>query len=340
MKKNLIDLTRYINGSLVGDGNVEISGVADLQSVQAGEITFLANARHVDRLVNTGASAVIVPKSIQHAPVPIIRVDDPYLGMALIHTLFVDKSFSADGISPKAHVGEGGDLSTEITIGPMAVIGHRVSIAERVTIHPGVVVGDDVTIGSNTEIYPNVTIGKRCIIGKGVIIHAGTVIGADGFGYATDKGGHHLKRPQVGIVQIDDDVEIGANCCVDRATFGITWIKRGSKIDNLVQVAHNVVIGEDAIIVAQTGISGSTSLGNNVVLGGQVGISGHLHIGNRVMIGSKSGVHSNLSDNELVSGYPAFSHKLWLRVCAVIPRLPELMRDVRALKKQLKNQER
>ncbi|NOX25944.1 MAG: UDP-3-O-(3-hydroxymyristoyl)glucosamine N-acyltransferase, partial [Deltaproteobacteria bacterium] len=253
---------------------------------------------------------------------------------------FVHQPFSATGVHPTAIVGNACRLSADISIGPTAIIGNRVKIGNRVTIHPGVVIGDDARIGDDTVLHANVNIGHYCKLGKRIIIHAGTVVGADGFGYATDQYGHHLKRPQVGFVQIDDDVEIGANSCLDRATFGRTWVKRGCKIDNLVQIGHNAVIGEDSLIVSQAGVAGSSTLGTGVILGGQVGVSGHLKLGNRVMVGAKSGVHGNLTDNEVVSGYPAFSHKLWLRVCAIIPRLPELFRDVRALKRQCKEQEK
>jgi UDP-3-O-[3-hydroxymyristoyl] glucosamine N-acyltransferase len=338
MIKKLTELAQLANCDLNGAEEIEITGVADLKSAQAGDITFLTDARQINDLATTKATAAVVPEKIKDATIPIIRAKDPYLAIALIHNLFENRPFSATGIHTSVVIGDDCKLPAEVSIGPMVVIGKRVKIGDRVIIHPGVVIGDDAHIGSDTELHANVTVGHNCKLGKRVIVHAGTVIGSDGFGYATDQYGHHVKRPQVGFVQIDEDVEIGANSCLDRATFGRTWVKRGCKIDNLVQIAHNTVIGEDSIIVSQAGVAGSSTLGTGVIIGGQVGVSGHLKIGNRVMVGAKSGVHSNVPDNEVVSGYPAFSHKLWLRVCAIIPRLPQLFKDVRKIKHQLTEQ--
>lgn len=335
MIRTLTELAKLVNGEIIGDGQLEITGVSDLEAAKPGDITFLVDVQQYSSLSKTKASAAVVSEANIQSPIPVLKVKDPYLAMALIHNIFLERSFTATGIHPSSHVGENCQLSSEISIGPMSVIGDRVKIGDRVIIHPGVVIGDDAQIGDDTEIHANVCIGHKCKLGNRIIIHAGTVIGADGFGYATDQNGRHVKRPQVGIVQIDDDVEIGANSCVDRATFGRTWIKSGCKIDNLVQVAHNVEIGDNSLIVSQAGIAGSSKLGSGVILGGQVGVSGHLTLGNRVMAGAKSGIHNNLPDNEVVSGYPAFSHKLWLKACAVIPRLPELFKDVRALKRQI-----
>ncbi len=340
MHKKLKELAKLVDCNINGNEELEITGVADIETAKPGEITFLADKRQIKALSATKASAAVVPFDIEDAPLPTIQVKDPYLAIAHIHTLFLKRPFRATGIHDRAVIGSDCQLSDNISIGAMVVIGDHVEIGDRVEIHPGVVIEDNVIIGDDTVLHANVFIGKDCQLANRIIIHAGTVIGADGFGYAADALGHHIKRPQVGFVQIDDDVEIGANCSIDRATFGKTWIKRGCKIDNLVQIGHNVAIGEDSIIVSQAGIAGSSSLGTGVILGGQVGISGHVKIGDRVMVGAKSGVHGNLADHEIVSGYPAFSHKLWLRVCALMMRLPELFKDVRAIKRQLKKQEK
>lgn len=332
MSKKLIELAKLIGGALVGPESVAVSRLMDLESAVEGDITFLTSYDPA-RLAATKASAVIVPESVMEAEVPIIRTRNPNLAAALVHQQLLKRPFTAAGINPGAHIGRDCRLAPEVSISALVVIGDRVRIGRRVVIHPGVVIGNEARIGDDVVLHANVHVGGGCLLGNRVTIHAGSVIGADGFGYATDSDGRHFKRPQVGIVQIDDEVEIGANTCIDRATFGRTWIKRGTKIDNLVQIAHNVVIGEDSLIVSQAGIAGSSSLGRGVVIGGQVGVSGHIRLGDRVMVGAKSGIHNDIADNEVVSGYPAISHRLWLRVCAILPRLPELVREVRGLKR-------
>ena len=206
---------------------------------------------------------------------------------------------------------------------PLVFVGDRVKVGEKVTIYPGVVIGSDCVIGDETVLHANVSIADRTVIGNRVIIHSGVSIGSDGFGYATDKTGRHTKKSQVGNVQIDDDVEIGANSCVDRAAFGTTRIRSGAKIDNLVMVAHNVDVGENVILVGQVGIAGSTTLGKNVVLGGQAGVAGHLKIGDRAIVAAMGGVHSNLKEGAVVGGAPAFDIKKWGRATASFTRMPE-----------------
>ena len=334
-KKRLAELAALVQGELVGDPEVLIGGVADFDSAVAGEITFVADLKRGARLDKCKASAIIVPTSVTEISNPAIRVRNPYLAVAHIHALFVAEPFAATGIDARAVVGQDCHIPAELAISPLVSLGNRVRLGQRVTLHPGVVVYDDAVIGDDVVLYANVTIGHHCQIGNRVIIHSGTVIGSDGFGYATDGKGHHVKRPQVGVVQIDDDVEIGANACIDRATFGKTWIKRGAKIDNLVQLGHNVVIGEDALLVAQVGMAGSTTTGNNVVLGGQVGIAGHIHLGDRVMVAAMSGVHNTLEPGTIVAGIPAIPHKTWLRSSAAYAKLPEMVRELRELRRQV-----
>lgn len=336
MIKTLAELAGMVGGELRGDGTTEVRGVADLQSAQGGDITFLSHEKKRDLLIKSKAAAAVVPLSSTSVfLLPVIAVKDPYLAIAKIHTLFLEHPFLATGVDQKAVVGNDCHIPAVTSVGPMAVIGNRVTLGERVTLGPGVVVGDDVVIGDDTILKPNVTVGDGTVIGSRVTIHAGSVIGSDGFGYATDHLGHHFKRPQVGIVQIDDDVEIGSNVCIDRATFGKTWVKRGAKIDNLVQVAHNVVVGEDSILISQVGISGSSVLGTGVVLGGQAGVAGHVRIGDRVMAAARSGIHADIPEKSVVSGFPAISHTLWLRIASLMTKLPDLVRDVRSLKKQV-----
>ncbi|HIJ90539.1 MAG: UDP-3-O-(3-hydroxymyristoyl)glucosamine N-acyltransferase [Desulfobulbaceae bacterium] len=334
-KKRLAELAALVEGELVGDPEVLIGGVADFDSAGEGEITFVADLKRGARLDECRASAIIVPTALTEIIGSAIRVRNPYLAVARIHSLFVAEPFVATGIDVRAVVGHDCHISAEVAISPLVYLGNRVKLGQRVTLHPGVVVYDDAVIGDDVVLYANVTIGQGCRIGNRVTIHSGAVIGSDGFGYATDGSGHHVKRPQVGVVQIDDDVEVGANTCIDRATFGKTWIKRGAKIDNLVQLGHNVVIGEDALLVAQVGVAGSTSTGNNVVIGGQVGLGGHIHLGDRVMIAAKSGVHNNLEPGAIVAGIPAIPHKTWLRSSAAYAKLPEMVRELRELKRKV-----
>lgn len=334
-KKRLAELAALVQGELIGDPEVLIGGVADFDNAGNGDITFVADLKRGARLNECKASAIIVPTSVTEINGAAIRVKNPYLAVAIIHTLFVKEPFVATGIDARAIVGEDCHIPAEVSISPLVYVGNRVRLGQRVTLHPGVVVYDDAVIGDDVVLYGNVTIGHSCHIGSRVIIHSGAVIGSDGFGYATDGSGRHFKRPQVGMVRIDDDVEIGANTCIDRATFGTTWIKRGTKIDNLVQLGHNVVIGEDALIVAQVGMAGSVTTGNNVVIGGQVGLGGHIHLGDRAMIAAKSGVHSNLEPGSIVAGIPAIPHKTWLRSSAAYAKLPEMVRELRELRRKV-----
>lgn len=333
--KSLTDLAALVQGELVGPADLMITGLNDLAGAGKGDITFLADHRRASELTGCRASAVIVPLSMMPCDLPVIKVRDPYLAAALIHNCFLSRPYHAGGIHPAAVVGEECVIPPAVSIAPHAVIGNRVRLGERVTVHPGVVIGDDVAIGDETVLYANVTVVARSVIGKRVIIHPGAVIGSDGFGYATDPGGRHVKRPHVGFVQIDDDVEIGANVCIDRGTFGKTWIREGAKLDNLVQLGHNVVIGAHSLLVAQVGIAGSTRTGHHVVIGGQVGLAGHLEIGNGVMIAAKSGVHNNQEDGAVIAGIPAITHKKWLRASTAFAKLPEIIRELRELKRQL-----
>jgi UDP-3-O-[3-hydroxymyristoyl] glucosamine N-acyltransferase len=331
----LSELALLVDGEVVGDPDIAVHGMGDIATANPGEITFVVKAGLKDEIAATEAAAVIVPMAVESAEKPLLRVKDPYLAAAIIHNHFLTHPFSATGIDSRAVVGNDCTIPAVVAIGPMAVLGHRVSLGERVTIHAGVVIGDDVTIGDDAILHPNVTLYNGCQLGARVIIHSGTVVGSDGFGYATDEQGRHVKRPHVGIVRIDDDVEIGANVCIDRGTFGKTWIQQGSKIDNLVQVAHNVVIGAGSIVVSQVGIAGSTTLGRGVVLGGQVGLKGHIHLGDRAMVAAQSGVHGNLQQGAIVSGSPAIPHKEWLKASTLFARLPKLNQELRKIKKAI-----
>lgn len=329
------ELAELVGGELVGGTDQDISGLADLDSAGIGHIVFATDKGRLPQLEETRASLLLVPKRFPELHRPHIRVDDPVWAATVIQQRLESREFLATGIHPSAVVGKDCAIPEEVSIAPLVCVGERVRMGRRVKIGAGCVIGDDVVIGDDTLLHPNVSLLDRSLLGARVIVHSGTVIGSDGFGYAHDRQGHHLKRLHLGHVQIDDDVELGANVCVDRATFGRTWIKRGTKIDNLVQVAHNVEIGEDTILVSQCGISGSTVLGNGVIMGGKAAISGHLKIGNRVTIAGKAGVTASVGDGEVVAGFPAIPHKQWLRAVTLFPRLPELFKELRELRKRL-----
>ncbi|MCP4338451.1 MAG: UDP-3-O-(3-hydroxymyristoyl)glucosamine N-acyltransferase [Desulfobulbaceae bacterium] len=324
------NLAEMVTGQVAGDKTVLIRGFAPLDSAGPDEITFLAKPKMADALKTTLAGAVIVPLGVDEVgDVSVIRVKDPYLAVAIIHSFFLEKPFEVKGLHPRAFVGEDCQLGKEISIAPLAVLGARVKLGERVTVGAGAVIGDDVEIGDDTTIHANVTIYSKSIIGKRVAIHSGTVIGSDGYGYSANERGEHIKRPQVGIVRIDDDVEIGANSCIDRAAYGLTWIKSGVKIDNLVQVAHNVVVGENSLLISQVGIAGSTTLGRNVVLGGQAAVSGHITLNDQVMVAARGGVHSDQPKGAVLGGAPVMPIRQWAKACAVFAKLPELQSKVR-----------
>jgi len=331
----LNELAALVGGKVIGNGNLRVTGLNAIERAESGEITFATSPQAAQKLAGSRAAACIVSPEIKDPVLPAIQVDNPDFAAAVIHNHFLARPFQAQGIHPSAHIGTDCLIPAEVSIGPLACIGDRVRLGLRVTIYPGAVVGDDAEIGDDTILYANVTIAERTVIGSRVIIHSGAAIGSDGFGYATDKSGQHLKKPQVGNVRIDDDVEIGANTCVDRAAFGTTRIRKGVKIDNLVMVAHNVDIGENSILVGQVGIAGSTTLGRNVLLGARAGLAGHLQIGDRVMVAAMSGVHGDLADGSVVGGVPAFDIKKWGRATAAYARLPDMLKEIRQLRREI-----
>jgi len=335
MKATLNELAALLGGQVEGDGSLEVGSIAGIEEAKEGEITFLSELKNLPRLQKTKASAAIVPLSLPPFSKPVIRTSNPYLAYAKIQTFFTQKPFVPRGIDPRAHVGKDVQMGREVSIYPFVYIGDGSRVGDRVVLYPGVYLGESTRVGEESILYPNVVVMDGCLIGKRVIIHAGTVIGSDGFGFARE-GPRYVKIPQVGIACIEDDVEIGANCAVDRAAMGKTWIKRGVKTDNLVQVGHNVTIGEDTVLVAQVGISGSTKVGDRVALGGQVGVVGHLTIGDEAMVGAQSGVAQDVLPGQTVSGTPAFAHRDWLRSQALIPRLPGMKRALTALEKRIK----
>ncbi|MEW6668095.1 MAG: UDP-3-O-(3-hydroxymyristoyl)glucosamine N-acyltransferase [Thermodesulfobacteriota bacterium] len=339
MSFTLAQIAEIVGGEVIGDGEITISGLNSLHEASPGEISFYADPRYKDSLKDTRASAVLLAQKTDLYRGPQILVANPGLAYAGVAALFAPALPRHPGVSPQAVIHESSSIGEDASIYPLVYVGREAVIGKGVTLFPGVYVGDRVKIGDRTILYPNVAILADCIVGSDVIIHAGTVVGSDGFRFVQDRG-RNVKIPQLGIVQIDDHVEIGANSAIDRAGIGRTWLQKGVITDNLVQIAHNVVIGEGSIIVAQVGISGSARLGHHVVVGGQVGIADHVEIGDRVMIGSQSGVAKSIPAGEVVSGTPTMPHRLWLRTRSLITRLPELLDRLKSLEKRLEGIEK
>lgn len=331
----LQQLADLVKGSVEGDPHLLVRGLNGIEQAAPVEITFILDKKQLPLPATCQAGACIVPMGAGILPIPTIVTDQPAVAAARIHTFFLTTPFVAQGIHPSAVIGNGCAIPEEVSVGPLVCLGERVVLGDRVVIHPGAVIGSDTVIGDDSIIHANVTIAEKCTIGKRVILYHGVVIGSDGFGFATDARGNHYKKPQVGTVRIDDDVEIGANSCVDRAAFGVTWVKAGAKIDNLVMVGHNVVIGENSVLVSQAGIAGSTTLGRNVVLGAKVGVAGHLYLGDQVMAAAMSGIHNNQPAGARIGGAPAFEAKSWGKATAVFSRLPEMAKELRRLRKEV-----
>jgi len=327
-----------LNGTVEGDGSVVISGISSLTLAKEGEISFLADPGLQDQLQITRASAVLMKARTDLFAGPQVIVTDPYLAYARVAAMFAPGPPRIEGVSEKAVIDEGVILGKGVSIYPFVYVGREAVIDDGVVLFPGVYIGDEVHIGEGTVIYPNVSVLRNCVIGKNVIIHAGGVIGSDGFGYARD-GDVSVKIPQTGTVQIGDEVEIGANTSIDRASFEKTVIERGVKTDNLVQIGHNVVVGEHTIIVAQAGIAGSTRIGRNVIIGPQVGIIDHLEIGDRAIVVGGSGVAKSIPAGEVVAGFPTMPHRLWLKTRAHIRRLPEYLDKLKELEERIKELE-
>lgn len=332
--RTVTELAGYLGGVVEGDGTVLISGLGALESAGPDALTFLANPKYASRVAETSAGAVLMAPGAERYGRTAIVVANPYLCFAKLLTLFYTQPHPALGILPGAHVSETAVIGEGSSIYPGACIGRNTVIGNRTVIYPGAVIYDNVSIGDDCIIHANAVVRERCRLGSRCVLQPGAVIGSDGFGYAPDGAGYY-PIPQVGIVVLDDDVEIGANSCIDRAAVEVTRIGRGTKLDNLVQIAHNCQIGENCMIVSQVGISGSAKIGNHVTLAGQVGVAGHLTIGDNVLVGAQSGVPSSLPANGAYSGTPTMPHKEWLKSAMVVPRLPEIKKTVSALEKRV-----
>jgi UDP-3-O-[3-hydroxymyristoyl] glucosamine N-acyltransferase len=333
------ELARRLECPVEGDASVEIRRVAKIEEAGPGDLTFLANPKYASKLAETKASAVILNGEALAAPCAVIRSRSPYLTFARAAQVLSPIAAPPAGIHPQAFVGPGAVVDASATVGPFAVIGSGARIGARTIVHPHAVIGDETTVGSDCILYSHVSIRERCLIGDRVIVQNGAVIGSDGYGFAPRPDGTHEKIPQTGPVVLEDDVEIGANTTIDRPAVGETRIMAGTKIDNLVQIAHGVVIGRNALLAAQVGIAGSTSVGDSVMMGGQVGVAGHLAIGDRAKVAAKTGVTGPLDADAYVSGYPMMETQEWRRSHVVVRKLPEMRKQLLALEERLRKLE-
>jgi UDP-3-O-[3-hydroxymyristoyl] glucosamine N-acyltransferase len=331
----LCEIAARLDCRLEGDGGIEIRGVAGIDEAAPGDLTFFANPKYAPELRRTRASAVILAEDAGPAPCAMLRVRHPYLAFAKAVEIFADPWRPAPGVHRLAFVGEGVELGAGVSVGPFAVIGDRVRLGANTIVHAHVTIGRDAQIGDDCLLHARVSIRERVRLGRRVVVQDGAVIGSDGFGFAQRPDGTHYKIPQIGTVVVDDDVEIGANTAIDRPAVGETRIGPGSKIDNLVQIAHGVRIGRNVLLAAQVGVAGSTTLEDSVTLAGQVGVAGHLTLGKGVIATAQSGIPNSVEAGAFVSGYPAIPNREWLRASAVFRKLPELRRTVSELERRI-----
>lgn len=331
-------LASHLGGEVVGDANAKVLTFAKIEEGHAGALSFLSNPKYEQYVYDTLSSIVIVNKSFQPSgavKATLVKVDDAYGSFAKLLELYVSTKPRKTGISERADIDSAATFGKDCYVGAFAVIEAGTRIGDNVRIYPHSYIGDGVVIGNNVTINAGVKIYEGCFIGNNVIIHAGAVIGADGFGFAPDENGEYNKIPQIGNVVIEDNVEIGANTCIDRATMGSTIIHRGAKLDNLIQIGHNVVVGENTVCAAQVGIAGTSKVGKNCMFGGQAGVAGHLNVGDNVQLGSKTGVTRNIPSGETYLGYPALPISRFHRSHAIFRNLPELSKLVYQLEKQV-----
>jgi len=325
----LSELAERLQCRLEGDGDLEIVRVAGIQHAQPGDLTFAAQAKYDADLARTRASAVILgPNARSDAGCAVLRATDPWAAFARALTLFAQVTPPAKGIDRLSSIAGDASVGADVSIGPFVTIGAGASIGARAILYPNVVIGGGASIGDDCTVHSHVSIRERVVIGHRVILHDGVVVGSDGFGFARQPDGSHLKIPQHAAVVIEDDVEIGANAAIDRPPVGETRIKAGTKIDNLVHVAHGVSIGRRVLLAAQSGIAGSTVIGDDVMLAGQCGVNDHVRVGDRVRVGAKSAVLKSVEAGQFVTGHPAIDHQEWRRASAIFRRLPSIKKRV------------
>ncbi|MGN0941491.1 MAG: UDP-3-O-(3-hydroxymyristoyl)glucosamine N-acyltransferase [Selenomonadaceae bacterium] len=339
MKKTLAEIAEAVGGRLADekDGALLIEGVTNIDNARGKDITF-SDDKHLEEAAECAAEAVILPKGVGDFKKPAVYVGDVRAAFATLLTIFTPPLVFKKGVDEKAHIGADVKIGKDVTIMPFAVVDDHAVIGDNVTLYPHTYIGQYTEVGDDTVIYSSATVREHCKVGKRVIIHSSAVIGADGFGFTTANG-VHTKVPQVGGVAIEDDVEIGAHVGIDRATAGMTVIGHGTKIDNLVHIGHNCHIGANCLIVAQTGISGSTIVGDNVTFGGQVGTVGHINIGGNSVYAARSGIIGDMPEGVFCAGFPVQPHQEWLRMQALQRRLPQLLKRLRDLEKTVEELE-
>ena len=330
-------IAQFLQGEIVGDENASVHTFAKIEEGTPGALSFLSNPKYTHYLYDTQSSIVLVNKDFvpeKEVQTTLIKVDNAYESLAKLLMLYEQSKPKKQGIDPLASIAPTAKIGENVYIGPFAVIGDHAEIGNNTLIYPHVCIGDGVKVGDNCTLYFSANVYHDCKIGNRVTLHAGTVIGADGFGFAPTPHGYD-KIPQIGIVIIEDDVEIGANTCIDRATMGATIIHQGVKLDNLIQIAHNDEIGSHTVMAAQVGIAGSAKIGEWCMFGGQVGIGGHIHIGNHVELGAQTGAPFNIEDNKQLIGAPPVEKRTFFRNVALTQRLPEMSKELGALRKEL-----
>jgi len=338
MKKTLQEIAEFVGGRIVGDASVEIHGLDNIEGAGKNDLTFAVDP-HIEEAKSCQAAAVMLPEGIEDFPKTALYVEEPRAAFAKLLELFTPKLQFETGVSEQAHIGQDVKIGKDVVIMPFAVVDDHAVIGDRVTLYPHTYIGQYAEIEDDSVIYSSATVREHCHVGKRCVVHSSAVIGSDGFGFTT-KDGVHTKVPQVGNVILEDDVEIGAHDGIDRAAMGSTVIGKGTKIDNLVHIGHNCKIGPNCLIVAQTGISGSTTVGHNVTFGGQVGTVGHINIGANSVYAARSGIISNMPEGVFCAGFPVQSHTEWLRMQAAMKHLPEMNKKLKQLEKKLAKYEK
>ncbi len=333
MKKTVQELAEFLGGTVIGNGDAVIEDVKGLAEAGRQDITFAVDP-YTEYLPQVHAGAVIVEKEVPAGDNTLVVVENPRLAFSQLLVLFHPRQSVASGIHPTAIIDDSAVIGENTAVMAYAVIGKHVKIGDNCTIYPSVFIGDNVTIGNDTTIYPGAVIHENCVLGQRDVIRAHAVIGGEGFGFATENG-KHTRIPQIGNVEIGDDVEIGACTCIDNATLGSTKVARGTKVDNLVHLGHNVEIGEDCFIIAQTGIAGSTKAGNHVIFAGQTGCTGHITIGDNAVFAGKTGITGNIKGGQIYAGFPARPHMEWSRTQVYLKRLPEMAKTIKTLEKKI-----
>ncbi|MDR7371521.1 UDP-3-O-(3-hydroxymyristoyl)glucosamine N-acyltransferase [Flavobacterium aquidurense] len=340
MKFTAEQIAGILEGEVVGNPNVEVSRLSKIEEGEEGSLTFLANPKYINYIYTTKASVTIVNDTFEpesEITTTLIKVEDAYASFSKLLQFYNQVKLNKNGIEAQSFMSEGTKYGENLYLGSFSYIGQNVILGDNVKIYPNSFIGDNVTIGDNVYIFAGAKIYSETIIGNFCTIHSGTIIGADGFGFVPNEDGEYNKVPQIGNVIIEDNVDIGANTTIDRATLGSTIIRKGVKLDNQIQIAHNVEVGKNTVIAAQTGVAGSTKIGENCMIGGQVGIAGHLTIGNNVRVQAQSGIGRNIKDDEILQGSPTFTYSDFSKSYVHFKNLPKIVAELEELKKQIIN---